>query len=69
MPEFNQQLYKTSLDVLLSANVPKDVAEVASRVVASDDAKLPNLGRTPVDQEFIDKAIQHYWAGQGDANS
>lgn len=59
MPEFNQRIYETSLDVLLTANVPREIAETASKVVASDDASQPNLGRTADDQEVVNQVVEH----------
>lgn len=66
MPEFNHRLYKSSLDTLLTANVPKDVAEIASRIVASDDTTQPNLGRTDADQQVINKVVEHFNSGWRD---
>ncbi len=66
MTEFNQKVYEASLDVLLTANVSKDVTEAASKVVASDDATQPSLGRTPQDQEVVNEALNQYWQGQTD---
>jgi hypothetical protein len=66
MPEFNQRLYEESLDVLLTANVPRDIAEAASQVVATDDGTLPNLGRSAEDTEVCKTAMDYYWRGQRD---
>ncbi|MBH8561661.1 hypothetical protein I8748_05615 [Nostoc sp. CENA67] len=63
---FNQRLYEVSLETLLTANVPKDIAEAASRVVASDDPNQPDLGRTPQDTAVAHEAVKHYWRGQAD---
>ncbi|BAY78372.1 hypothetical protein NIES25_48460 [Nostoc linckia NIES-25] len=66
MPEFKQNIYDASLDALLSASVPREIAEAASKIVASDEAGLPNFGRTEKDQETIQEAMQHYWNGQNE---
>ncbi|MEJ1930810.1 hypothetical protein WDZ92_11160 [Nostoc sp. NIES-2111] len=58
MPEFNQRMYETSLDVLLSASVPQDIAEAASKIVASDDATQPDLGRTAEDQVVVQEVVK-----------
>jgi hypothetical protein len=57
MPEFNQRVYETSLDALLTANVPREIAETASKVLASDDASQPNAGRTADDQEVVNQVV------------
>ena len=67
MPEFNENLYKASLKALTEAGVPIEIAVPASAVVAKDQAGLPNLGRTPQDQEDVLEAMRYYWAGEGDA--
>lgn len=59
MAEFNQAIYKSSLDALLTANVPKDIAHEASRIVASDDSSKPDFGRTAQDQEVVQKVVEH----------
>jgi hypothetical protein len=66
MPEFNENLYKSSLKALTEAGVPIEIAVPASAVVARDQTGLPDLGRTPQDQEVIKEAMRHYWAGQND---
>ncbi|MBD2360035.1 hypothetical protein H6G36_02275 [Anabaena minutissima FACHB-250] len=57
MPEFNQRLYEASLDALLLREVPKELAETASNIVARDDASLPNLGRTAEDQTVMRQIV------------
>lgn len=66
MPEFNERMYQTSLDVLLTANVPQDIAEAASKIVASDDASQPNLGRTAEDQAVVQQVVEHLNQGWRD---
>lgn len=61
---FNQRLYKVSLEILLTASVPREIAQAASRVVASDDPTLPDLGRTPQDTEVAHEAMRYYQRGQ-----
>ncbi|PHJ60245.1 hypothetical protein VF14_11590 [Nostoc linckia z18] len=60
MPKFNERIYNASLDALLSANVPKEIAEKTSEIVASDDGDLPNFGRSAEDQEIVNEAMRHY---------
>ncbi|AFY43650.1 hypothetical protein [Nostoc sp. PCC 7107] len=67
MTEFNESLYKASMEALLTANVPRAIAEAASRVVASDQADQPNLGRTKEDQQAVNTAMQHYRSNQEDS--
>lgn len=62
MTKFNQDLYYASIDALVENGVPKDVAERASEVVATDDPKAPGLGRTDEDRQAIAEAMKHYWS-------
>lgn len=64
MPEFNRRLYEASLETLLTASVPREIAEAASKVVASDDTSQPNNGRTAENQQAVNTAMEHYWRGQ-----
>lgn len=57
MPEFNQRLYEASLDALLSREVPRELAETGSQIVARDDASQPNLGRTADDQAVMRQIV------------
>ncbi|MEH2050074.1 hypothetical protein [Nostoc sp.] len=66
MPEFKQNLYDSSLKALTEAGVPTEIAVAASKVVAKDEAGLPEFGRTAQDQEDVKEAMRHYWAGQPD---
>jgi hypothetical protein len=59
MAEFNQAIYKSSLDALLTANVPEDIALEASKIVASDDGSKPDFGRTAQDQEVVKKVVEY----------
>jgi len=58
--KFNQGLYDASLGALKDNGVPEDVAQAASKVVASDDANLPNLGRSSEDQLVVNEAMTYY---------
>ncbi|MBE9214558.1 hypothetical protein IQ247_18105 [Plectonema cf. radiosum LEGE 06105] len=60
-PNFNQDLYHASVKALTENGVPENVAERASKVVASDDFNLPDLGRTEEDRENIAEAMKHFW--------
>ncbi|MEH1851191.1 MAG: hypothetical protein V7L11_05755 [Nostoc sp.] len=66
MTKFDENLYNSSLKALTEANVPIEIAVAASKVVAKDEAGLPDFGRTAQDQEDVKKAMRHYWAGQPD---
>ena len=59
-PNFNQGLHDSLLEALKENGVPEDVAQAASKVVANDDALLPNLGRTPEDQSIVNEAMIYY---------
>ena len=63
-PNFNQGLYDSTLEALKQNNVPESVAELAANVVATDDALLPDLGRTPEDQLAINEAMTYFWNQQ-----
>lgn len=64
MTKFNENLYNSSLKALTEANVPIEIAVAASKVVAKDEAGLPDLGRTAQDQQDVQEAMRYYWAGQ-----
>lgn len=66
MPEFNERMYQTSLDALLTASVPQAIAEAASKIVASDDASQPNLGRTAEDQAVVQQVVERLNQGWRD---
>lgn len=60
MAELNQNLYQASYEVLKNGDVPEFLADAASRIVATDEAGKPNLGRLDVDQDICKSAMQHY---------
>ncbi|MDZ8083208.1 MAG: hypothetical protein RMX35_29600 [Nostoc sp. DcaGUA01] len=64
---FKENLYQASLTALVNEGVPVAVAVKASEVVARDEAGKPNFGRKPEDQEAVEEAMKHYWAGRIDA--
>mgnify|MGYP005854305933 CR=1 FL=1 len=66
MSNFNQSLYAASLEALTENGVPVEIAAAASKVVARDDAKLPNLGRSEQDQQVVNEAMVHYRANQAE---
>jgi hypothetical protein len=57
MPELNQSLYNASYESLTEASVPEALADAVSRIVASDDPNLPNLGRNDIDLELCCQAV------------
>lgn len=61
---FNQSLYDASVKALTDNGVPSELAEKASQVVASDDPKQENLGRSEKDQDAVNTAMNHYWQHQ-----
>lgn len=63
---FNQDLYQASVKALTENGVPEEVAERASKVVASDDFNSPGLGRTDEDRQDIADAMTHYWKNNKD---
>lgn len=65
---FNENLYRSSLQALTNNGVPEELAEKASRVVASDDATKSDLGRSDCDRETISQAMNHYWEYQKGKN-
>lgn len=64
MSEFKEGLYNSSLKALTEADVPIEIAIAASKVVATDEAGIPDLGRTAQDQEDVKEAMRYYWAAQ-----
>lgn len=44
---------------LTARNVPAELAQECARIVAKDDANLPNLGRTRGEQETIARMMQY----------
>lgn len=55
----NPQLYQKSLEVLTTANCPRELAEKVSQIVANDDGDKPNLGRTPEETEAVREAVKY----------
>lgn len=53
----NEQIYQASMSVLTGHGVPVSAAEKASLIVAKDDPKQSNLGRTEQDQKHIKDAM------------
>lgn len=59
MTEINQRDYETSHNLLINADVPEPVADAVSRIVASDNPDLPNLGRTDTDNELVKQVLPY----------
>jgi hypothetical protein len=57
MPELNQNLYNASYECLTDAQVPEPLADAVSRIVATDEPDLPNLGRNDIDLELCGQAV------------
>ncbi|BAZ11798.1 hypothetical protein NIES4071_36240 [Calothrix sp. NIES-4071] len=64
MAELNQQLYQVSLDALTEVGIPEPLADAASRIIATDDASQPNLGRSEADIEVCHAVADIYNAIQ-----
>jgi hypothetical protein len=60
MGELNQQLYKASYEVLTQQGVPEPLADAASRVIATDEAGKPNLGRNEDDIQVCHAVMDIY---------
>lgn len=60
MTEPNQQLYNASYDALTQQGIPAPLADVASRIVATDDASQPNLGRNEADVQVCHAVADIY---------
>lgn len=57
---FDEGLYKTTKAILIEAQAPLELAEQAAKVIASDDPRLNNLGRTKHDQAIIWEAFPYF---------
>jgi hypothetical protein len=53
----NEEIYQSAKSALIARGVPVSAAEKASLVVAKDDPKQPDLGRTEQDQKHIKDAM------------
>jgi hypothetical protein len=58
MADINQDQYQASHQALTEAGVNDPLADVVSRIVASDDPSLPDLGRLPVDNFMCLEAVK-----------
>jgi hypothetical protein len=56
MPELNQDIYDDYYKTFIEADVHEALADAASRVMATDDASLPNHGRNDIDIELCFQA-------------
>ena len=59
-PNFNQPLYDATVEALFKNGVPMEVAEAASKIVATDDPYQENLGRSPQDQATVNEAMTYF---------
>lgn len=59
MPELNQNLYDASYKALTEANVPENLADAVSKIVATDDGDLPNLGRSEADTNLCSQVLPY----------
>lgn len=60
MAELNQQLYNASYDCLTQQGIPEALADAASRIIATDDASQPNLGRNNADIQVCQAVADIY---------
>lgn len=68
MADLNQNLYQASLEALTNIGIPEPLADAASRIVATDDASLPNLGRNDADIQVCYAVADLVNGGQLSAN-
>ncbi len=54
----NVELYQATKATLTQLNVPDDLVDAASRVIATDDPSQPNLGRSPADTEVCKQVVE-----------
>ncbi|MGI2909025.1 hypothetical protein [Tolypothrix sp. VBCCA 56010] len=60
---FDPNLYGANLRACEERGVPKDLAEKAAVIIATNDAGAPNLGRTVQDQEIILAVLPYLQSG------
>lgn len=65
---FNQPLYDATVQALFKNGVPMELAEAASKVVASDDPYQDNLGRSPQEQQVVNEAMTYFHKSLGANN-
>jgi hypothetical protein len=59
MSPLDPNLYGATVRACEESGVPEDLTYKAAAIIASDEAGAPNLGRTPQDQEIIDKVLPY----------
>ncbi len=52
------EIYQTTKETLEKLNVPEDLADVASKIIATDDPSKPNLGRSAADTEICRQVVE-----------
>ncbi|BAY86003.1 hypothetical protein NIES267_55090 [Calothrix parasitica NIES-267] len=62
--EIKENVYNASYKALTENGVDEDVADKASKVVASDDFNLKDLGRTNEDRNNVAEAMRQFWGNQ-----
>jgi hypothetical protein len=67
--EFDEGIYRASLQGLVNDGVPESLARQASEIVASDDPTASDFGRTEEQQHIVSSAMTWYrawrnWGGR-----
>ncbi|MBW4601000.1 MAG: hypothetical protein KME29_15745 [Calothrix sp. FI2-JRJ7] len=66
MTELNQNLYKASCEALKEAGLPEHLVDAASRIVATDEAGKPDLGRNEIDTEICKQVVERINSNERD---
>ncbi|BAY95672.1 MULTISPECIES: hypothetical protein [unclassified Tolypothrix] len=59
----NSNLFFAALNALTNNGCPRELAQSAAEIVANDDPFLPNLGRTPEQQQIIQETLPYLQSG------
>ncbi|MBE9087477.1 hypothetical protein IQ278_36235 [Tolypothrix sp. LEGE 11397] len=59
----NENLFTAALNALTLHGCPRELAQEAAEIVANDDPFLPNLGRTPEQQQIIQETLPYLQSG------
>jgi len=59
----NENLFTAALNALTNSGCPTELAQLAASIVANDDPSLPNLGRTPLQQQIIQETLPYLQSG------
>jgi hypothetical protein len=59
----NDNLFIAAINALTNNGCPTELAQLAAEIVANDDPFLPNLGRTPQEQQIIQETLPYLQSG------